>query len=94
MTLSDLQDDDSSSSFDISNDVFAQARRRFDFFKNNFKCFLSVIFKDFYQRIYPKHHHVVNKNRIQFRRLLQINLMLNREGKFISSLNSTEIFCS
>jgi hypothetical protein len=33
MTLSDLQnDDDSISSMDISNDVFAQARRRFVFF--------------------------------------------------------------
>jgi hypothetical protein len=43
MTLSDLQnnDDDGTTSFDISNDVFAQARQRLNIFFLSF--FLSLI---------------------------------------------------
>jgi hypothetical protein len=83
MTLSDLQtDDDNTTNFDISNDVFAQARQRLIFFHFHFfLLLLTNIYLDYYQQIYLKHHHVVNKNQVLLQHLLQINLMHKLEGK-------------
>jgi Cdc6-like AAA superfamily ATPase len=82
MTLSDLQNecDDGAASFDISNDIFAQARQKLIFLFSSSHLLINI-YLDFYQQIYPKHHHVVNKNQILLQLSLPINSMHNQEGK-------------